>query len=69
MSFYTRFGGGRTATTDLGVIMGPDKDGVCKNRSNFFIFYIFADIPSMARSTPGEGGAGKYRPPYQAPRL
>ena len=44
MSFYTRFGGSRIAT-DIGVIMGPDKDSVCKKRSNFLIFYIFADIP------------------------
>ena len=44
---------------------------MCKNTSTFFIFtFFFADIPcfffySRARSTPGEGGTGKYRPPYQ----
>ena len=46
VSFYTKFGGSRTAT-DFGVIMGLDKDSVCKNRSSLFIYYIFADIPFL----------------------
>ena len=42
---------------------------MCKNKSTFFIFTIFLQIfPvffSRARSTPWEGGTGKYRPPYE----
>ena len=44
---------------------------MCKNKSTFFIFTIFLQIfPvffSRGRSTPGEGGTGKYWPPYQPP--
>ena len=35
-----------------------------------YIFTFFGDIPcffSRARSSPGKGGTGKYRPPYQPP--
>ena len=42
---------------------------MCKNNSTFFIFtsflQIFTVFFSRERSTPGEGGTGKYRPPYQ----
>ena len=42
---------------------------MCKNKSTFFIFASFLQIfPvffSRARSTPGEGGTGKYQPLYQ----
>ena len=45
---------------------------MCKNKSTFFIFTFFLQIfPvfffSRARSTPGEGGTEKYRPPKQPP--
>ena len=42
-----------------------------KNKSTFFIFTFFCRYSlffiSRARSTPGEGGTGKYQPWYQPP--